>query len=129
MNFQAYLGNEFELYAPLPEAEQLQFINQIKGPVAEDYLAFIKLYNGGEGPVGEESYLALLRLDELPSYNSRLSELYSATDYTVFASNGSNAIFAFNKENKVIEFDLIGLGVDEAIECADGFTAFLATLI
>ncbi len=128
MDFQAYLGNEFELNAPLPEAKQLQFISQIKGPVAEDYLAFIKRYNGGEGPVGEESYLVLLGLDELPSYNSSLSELYSATDYTVFASDGGNAVFAFDKENKVIEFDLIGLEVDEAIECAEGFTAFLATL-
>jgi len=128
MDIQTYLGNEFELNPPLSESEQLQYIGQIKGPVTEDYLGFMKLFNGGEGPIGNESYLALFRLNKLPSYNNDLRELYSAVDYTVFASDGGNVLFAFNKAKEVIEFDLIGLGTDEAIKCADSFTAFLATL-
>ena len=128
MNIQTYLGNEFELNPPLSESEQFHYIGQIKGPVAKDYLGFMKLFNGGEGPIGDESYLALFMLNELPSYNDRLGELYSVFDYTVFASNGGNAIFAFNKAKEVIEFDLIGLGVDEAIKRADSFTEFLAIL-
>ena len=127
MDAQALLGSEFELNTPLPKAEQLRFISSLKGPVPNDYLEFMKLFNGGEGPVGNESYLALFELEELLDYNDSL-EHYSSSEYTVFASDGGNTIFAFDKSGEVLEFDLIGLGPDEAIRRTGGFIEFLATL-
>ena len=127
MDAQALLGSEFELNTPLPKTEQLRFISSLKGPVPNDYLEFMKLFNGGEGPVGNESYLALFGLEELLDYNDS-QEHYSSSEYTVFASDGGNTIFAFDKSGEVLEFDLIGLGPDEAIRRTGSFIEFLATL-
>ncbi|MBF9140668.1 SMI1/KNR4 family protein [Hymenobacter properus] len=112
----------------MPEAERLHFIGLLQGPTPDDYLKFMERHNGGEGPIGNESYLALFRLDAVPEYNTSLKDLYSITNYTVFASDGGNAIFAFNRAGEVIEFDLIGLGPDEAIKHGDSFLSFLKLL-
>lgn len=51
-------------------------ITQIHGmALPKDYIEFMCAHDGGEGPVGENAYLQLVRLEELEQFN---------TDYGIF---------------------------------------------
>jgi hypothetical protein len=125
MLFSALLGSEFERNAPLPEADYQHYARLLNGKVSPDYLAFMHAHNGGEGPVGEENYVRLLRLDEVPAYTAACAALEGVSGYLIFASDGGNAVYAFRA---LVEFDHIGLEPDEALHIAEDFTGFLTHL-
>ena len=101
------LGSEFDYNAPLPEADYQHYARLLTGKVSPDYLAFMHAHNGGEGPVGEENYVRLLRLDEVPAYNTACAALEGVSGYLIFASEGGNTVYAFRGEEAVVEFDHI----------------------
>ena len=122
------LGSEFEHNPPLPEADYQHYARLLTGKVSPDYLAFMHAHNGGEGPVGEENYVRLLRLDEIPAYNAACTDLEGVSGYLIFASDGGNTVYAFRGADAVVEFDHIGLEPDEALHIAEDFTGFLTSL-
>lgn len=128
MLLSALLGSAFERNAPLPEADYQHYARLLAGQVSPDYLAFMHAHNGGEGPVGEENYVRLLRLDEVPAYNADCPVLKGFDGYLIFASDGGNTVYAFRGPDAVVEFDHIGLEPDEALYIAEDFTGFLTSL-
>ena len=47
-----------------------EIITEVNGlPLPEDYLAFMRRHNGGEGPLGENNYGRFYRLEELQAVN------------------------------------------------------------
>lgn len=128
MLLSALLGSKFEHNAPLPEADYQHYARLLTGKASPDYLAFMHAHNGGEGPVGEENYVRLLRLDEVPAYNAACAALEGVSGYLIFASDGGNTVYAFRGANAVVEFDHIGLEPEEALYIAEDFTGFLTNL-
>jgi hypothetical protein len=128
MHLSALLGPEFERNAPLPDADYQQYARLLTGGVSPDYLVFMRAHNGGEGPVGEENYVRLLRLDEVSAYHAACASLEGVSGYLIFASDGGNTVYAFQGAEAVVEFDLIGLEPEEALYIAEDFTGFLACL-
>jgi hypothetical protein len=128
MLLSAHLGTDFERNTPLSNADYQRYASFLSGKVASDYLGFMLDYNGGEGPVGEENYLSLFRLEDVPAYNQACSALEGTSGFIIFASDGGNTVYAFRGPDAVVEFDLIGLTTEEALFIAEDFTGFLASL-
>jgi hypothetical protein len=84
--------------------------------------------NGGEGPVGEESYVAIYTAQLATWYNTENVEAYHSAGVFVFASDGANTLYAFNKAGEVVEFDQIGLEPHEALSLAHTFADFVTNL-
>ena len=59
------LFGEFE-FNEAPE----QLLSAVNGlPLPEDYLAFMQVHNGGEGPIGKNAYGRFYKLEELQEIN------------------------------------------------------------
>src|SRR5437870_4273516 len=65
----------------------------------KDYLEFMEISNGGEGFIGENSYLSLWKIENLVDWNGKYDVDTYAPGYFIFASNGGGTAYAFNKEN------------------------------
>jgi hypothetical protein len=61
-----------------------------------DYVELLKLTNGGEGFVGEVSYLMLWPVEEILERNKKLE---ADNKLVLFASNGGDAAFAFDRSS------------------------------
>jgi hypothetical protein len=127
MNLLALLGSDFELNAPLPAAAYARQAPLLTKPIPKEYLAFMQVHNGGEGPIGSEGYLALFSLEQLVEWNTDWETNREPLDCTIFASNRGNTVYAFTRAGEVIEFDMIGYSPEEALPVAPDFSGFLAS--
>lgn len=97
--------NTMELNAPC-KAEELRKIEQYLGkPLPNDYAEFMKLHNGGEGPVGENGYLAIWGTDEVLDANTDAEYPVPIKDLFYFASDRSGLLYAYDKNDfgKIVE--------------------------
>ena len=97
--------NTMNLNAPC-KTEELEKIEQYLGkPLPKDYAEFMKLHNGGEGPVGENGYLAIWDTDEVLDVNTNTEYPVPVKDLFYFASDRSGLLYAYDKNNygKIVE--------------------------
>lgn len=96
-----------------------------------DYLAVIKMYNGGEGEVGEESYLNLFSLEELEEVNADYAFLMNdIPDYFLFGKDAADTGYAFHKMNYTYHsFGLMSsFDTDPMVLCGNNFKEFIEYL-
>jgi SMI1 / KNR4 family (SUKH-1) len=93
----------------------------------ESYSAFLRGANGGEGPIGEESYLILWPVDELPQHNrSYKPDREYAADLVFIGTDGGNEVFAFRRiDGTFVSAPLIGMAPDEVQVRGATFQEFL----
>jgi len=116
----------------LPAApEQIAAFSTASGwTLPQDYTAFLKQANGGEGLVGPNAYLILFAIDELVSLN----KAYQAEDYApgllIFGSDGGGEAFAFNARDamRVVRVPFVGMDPSTVERLTDSFTAFIEYL-
>ena len=128
MDFVQVLGQDFELNSQSVSADYKQLETLISFSLPVDYLEFMEKYDGGEGPVGMENYLAIFSAKEAFEHNSLNQQKYSLASLFVFASDRGNTLYAFNKAHEVFEFDQIGIEPEEAMVLAPNFIVFLENL-
>jgi hypothetical protein len=128
MNFIQMLGQDFETNSQLANADYKQLESLVSFNLPVDYLRFMEKYDGGEGPVGKENYLAIFSAKEAFEHNSFYYQEYSASSLFVFASDRGNTLYAFNKAQEVLEFDKVGIEPDQAMLLAPDFISFLKKL-
>ena len=92
----------------------------------DDYLAFMRASDGGEGDVGER-WLQVWPVARI------LEQLESPPHYegvVLFAGDGANTVFGFDRfrDSQIVEGDWIGLNRDELIVHGTTFTDFLRSL-
>ena len=76
-----------------------EFNNVIYGvELPEEYVAFMKAHNGGEGNVGE-SWLVLFPIEELQEINDDYQE-YLPEGNIIIGSNGGGELFGVNNKGK-----------------------------
>jgi hypothetical protein len=78
----------------------------------DEYLAFLAISDGGEGDVGDRWF-------EFWPVGRVLEELEGGPHYegvVLFAGDGANTVYGFNRDDNVVEGDWIGLNRDELIE-------------
>lgn len=110
-------------------------INDIQGKLdfklPGDYVNVIKVYNGGEGDVGKESYLVLFALEELEEVNADYAILMNEIpDYFLFGKDAADTGYAFHKTNH--SYHAFGLmsnfDTDPMIFCGHNFDEFIEYL-
>jgi len=96
----------------------------------DDYRQVLRTVNGGEGPVGEESYLILWPAQDLVEHNRgyKLDAQY-ASDLTFIGTDGGNEVFAIrSSDGHYVAAPLIGMA-EEAIKDLGGtFVEFVKSL-
>jgi hypothetical protein len=116
---------------PPASPEQIAAFSTASGlTLPQDYTAFLKQANGGEGIVGPNAYLILFAVDELASLN----KAYQVEDYVpgllIFGSDGGGEAFAFNTRNamRVVRVPFVGMDTSTVEPLADTFTTFIEYL-
>jgi hypothetical protein len=91
------------------------------------YVRFVtEIGDGGAGEVGEEGWLELSRVGDLPRFQDEYRELEHVARHTVFGGTGAGEAFAFDADGRVLAIPHIG-GREDAILQGD-FTEFLRRL-
>jgi hypothetical protein len=105
--------------------EQLDFI------LPQDYLNLMREFNGGEGPIGENSWLTLYRFEELVEVNKDYSLLMEQIpDYFLFGKDAADTGYAFHKQYHTYH----GFGLMSSFEtdpmdfCLDSLELFIEFL-
>ena len=113
---------EFE-FNPKPE----EMITELNGmPLPEDYLAFMREHNGGEGPLGENNYGCFYLLEELAEVNAEYDVPINWPGYVVLGSDMSGQLWAWNPEKRIwCQIDSSNTDEDTYYTISDSFEAFL----
>ena len=96
----------------------------------QDYSDFLKQANGGEGIIGDNTYLILFAVEELLSLN----KAYQVDDYApgllIFGSDGGGEAFAFsiNDGMRIIRVPFVGMDASAVEPIANNFTSFIEYL-
>jgi len=96
-----------------------------------DYLEVIRKYNGGEGEIGNESYLKLFPFEELIEINNDYLDLMNEIpDYLLFGKNAADTGYAFHKTaHSYHSFGLMSnFQTDPIIFCGNTFLEFVEYL-
>ena len=79
-----------------------------------DYLEFMEISNGGEGFIGENSYLSLWKIENLVDWNNKYDVHTYAPGYFIFASDGGGTAYAFSKTNSFI-YHIEKISIDHSL--------------
>jgi len=97
--------------------------SQLEVRLPADYVEFMVSANGGEGPVGEASYLVLWPAEELASANEGYGVAEFAPGLVLFGSDGGDTAYAFDtrsdREAAIMEVPFVGMSVEEATPIGD----------
>ena len=128
LQYQAALDKTLELFKNfsfnVSTKNELTNINGYELPM--DYLCFINHYNGGEGAVGENSYMQLLSLEEVLEYNNDY-ELFSyfPTSFAFGTDLGGNHFCYDFLEKKYFAIDACSMDYEDRYCFADSFFGFI----
>lgn len=119
---------EMELNAPC-NIEKLNTIEQkLNVVLPRQYMDFMQLHDGGEGPIGEYAYLAIWDLNEMLSFNQSSDINKYIFGLIYFASDRGGTLFAFdtNRDMKIVELQADSIDYSEEVELiADSFEEFV----
>lgn len=102
---------------------QISEINGLKLP--KDYLDFMNVHNGGEGPIGEYGYACLFRLEELEEVNNDYDAANSWPGCVVFGSDMGGMLLAYNFEKEIYcEIDSCNVYDDTYSNVCNSFEEF-----
>jgi SMI1 / KNR4 family (SUKH-1) len=94
----APLLHEFHFRPACDPAVVEQVRNRFGYAIPDDYFAFIKVSNGGEGPVGERGYVQLWPVDDLEKESRDYDPERAAPHLLMFGSNLGGTVYAFDTQ-------------------------------
>ena len=104
---------------------------QLSCPLPSDYVAFLKSQNGGEGVIGNESYLILWAVEELEPFNREYEVGSDCPELLLIGSDGGGEAYAFDKRSTpwcVVQVPFIGMDYSLCEVIGSLFTEFIETL-
>lgn len=97
-------------------------------PLPEDYLAFMREHNGGEGPIGKNAYGRFYRLEELQEINDEYDVPRAWPGYVVIGGI-DDTLWAYNPEKRIYcQIDSMNIDEDTYYTNSDSFEAFLVNM-
>lgn len=112
----------------ITEAEQA-----IGSELPDDYKQFLFEMDGGEGFIGEGSYVILWSVGELAGFNAEYESANYCPDVLLIGSNGGGEAFGIDSQGGVtryVQVPFVGMSrslIDVVSTTFDGFLASLAT--
>lgn len=97
----------------------------------KEYKDFMLTTNGAEGPLGDNSYLAIWPLDEIVSLNEDYGVQKFTPGLLYFGSDGGGTAYAFDKRMvppTIVEFPFDSIHIEDAVRIADTFDEFIYKL-
>ena len=125
------LLGDFNRNDPLTQAEYDAFMSKFRGHLPQKYVDFLRIANGGEGFVGNESYVILWKLNDLLDLNESYDVQEYAPGLLLFGSDGGGEAFAFNTTEKpwgIVQVPFVGMELKYAEVLAIDFVEFLRYL-
>lgn len=106
-----------------------QMISSVNGlELPEDYLAFMREHDGGEGPLGENNYGRFYRLEELQEINDEY-EVQKWWPGCIVIGSADDQLWAYNPEKGVYcQIDSCNTDEDTYYTVSDSFEAFLINM-
>jgi hypothetical protein len=93
-----------------------------------DYVSFLEYSAGGEGVIGDDTYVMLWPPEDIKHFN----EMYEASLYApgllLFGSNGGGEAFAFDLRQQqlpIVAVPFVGMSLDVVEQVAETFSVFL----
>ena len=105
--------------------------SEVEFKFPKSYLEVMKQFNGGEGNIGNNSWLLLFPLEILKEVNEDYETLMTdIPDYFLFGKDAADTGYAFHKSNKTIHsFGLMSDFKTDPIEfCGNSFAEFVEYL-
>ena len=122
---------EFNGNAP-PKSEVILAVEkQLKCPLPKDYGDFIKGQNGGEGFLGNNSYVMLWAVEGLEPLNRGYEVESYCPELLLFGSNGIGEAYAFDKRSApwpVVEVPFVGMDYSLCAVIGSSFSKFIEAL-
>ncbi len=113
----------------LEQSVALKFLEEINISFPEDYIDFMLCANGGEGPIGDNSYIRLWPLQELKEANEDYAVHKFAPGLFLIGSDGGDTAYGIRIEDAVfVEVPFIGMADEEARVLSGSFAGFLRVI-
>ena len=109
-----YLFENFTLNSPIPKKEIEEVEKELKIKFPSGYVDFMLKTNGGEGTIGEESYLRLWKIEVLLESNKDYLVSEFAPGLLIIGSDGGGTAYGYDFREeipKLIEVDFIGMDI------------------
>ncbi|WP_260427998.1 SMI1/KNR4 family protein [Burkholderia stagnalis] len=102
-------------------------VGQLDISLPDDYLAFLRKNDGGEGFLGRD-YLILWKAEDIVTFNREYEVDEYAPGLLIFGSNGGGEAYAFDTRvtpMQVVQVPFIGMDLADAIPVAESFSSLL----
>ena len=102
---------------------EISELNGVQFP--RDYLDFMHRHNGGEGDVGENTYVSLFMLEELEEINSGYGIAEYLPDYFIVGTDGGGMLLGYSSaKNLYFAVDAMNISDEETFYEADSLVEF-----
>jgi hypothetical protein len=122
---------EFNGNASATNESVLRFEESIGSKMPEDYLAFLKRFNGGEGYIGDDAYVILWSTDEIICFNREYEVSENCPELLLIGSNGAGEAYAFDRRSKpwhVVQVPFVGMESSLCDDMGRTFSEFIERL-
>ena len=131
LKLQLYLERVEKILPGVSESELNALQQELNFTLPEDYVNFMKEFNGGEGEVGENAWLNLFSIAELIETNKTYHLLMDdIPDYYLIGKDAADTGYAIHKSDQT--FHAFGLmsdfETDPIIFCGASFEEFIEYL-
>lgn len=105
-------------------------VSNLSTRLPDDYVEFLKLFNGYDGLLKDKVYIILWSLSNLESYNEMYEVNEFAPEAFLIGSNGSGLAFGILKKDlSYIQIPFIGMFIEDAENLGKDFSKFIFTLL
>ncbi len=97
----------------------------------DDYIEFLRFTNGGEGFIGEQSYIMLWPIQDMIELNKSYKVNEYASGLFLFGSNGGGEAYAFDISSKhmnIVQVPFVGMDLSLVQSISSTFNGFVAYL-
>ncbi len=94
-----------------------------------DYSEFMKKHNGGEGPIGNNSYGCFYKLEELEKVNKEYDVQNNWPGYLVIGSDMGGTLWAYNPSKKIYcQIDSTNIDEDTYYTISNSLESFIGNI-
>ena len=123
---------EFDGRGPaMPEAISV-FERQLGFRLPDDYVAFLRRHNGGEGFIGSGPYMMLWAVEELEPLNRGYGVASYCPELLLIGSNGGGEAYAFDRRSTpwcVVQFPFVDMDYSMCDVVGSSFSDFVEGLL
>lgn len=122
---------KFQVNGPIQKKQIEEVEEELRIKLPPDYVEFMLEANGGEGTVGDSSYLRLWRVVEIIHANKEYTVQEISPGLVLIGSDGGGTAYGYdfrNNQPKLVEVDFIGMDIDTPFFSTDKFSDFIEYL-